>query len=92
MASWCMQWVSLYQYAQFKKDQVTGEFAARMEVKYAYKVVVGRPKEKTLLEELDWNGRMILKVFLKKQIKNLTTQFIWFTKGRLLINKIVDHN
>jgi len=37
-----------------------------MEVKYAYKVVVGRPKEKILLEELDRNGRMRLKELLNR--------------------------
>jgi hypothetical protein len=63
-----------------------------MEVNYTYRFVVGRPKEKTLLEELDRNGRMISKYFLKKQIKNLMTEFIWFTKGRLLINKIVKQD
>jgi len=37
-----------------------------MEVKYAYKVVVGRSKGKILLEELDRNGRMILKELLNR--------------------------
>jgi hypothetical protein len=63
-----------------------------MEFKYVHKVVVGQPKEKTLLEQLDRKGRIILKEFLKKQIKNLRTEFIWFTKGRMLINKIVKQN
>ena len=62
-----------------------------MEVKYAYKVVAVQPKEKILLEELDRNGR-ILKEFLKKKIKILGTEFVWFTKGRLSVNKIIKRN
>jgi maltodextrin utilization protein YvdJ len=69
MASWCVQFVRLYQYGQVKKDQITGALSARMEVKHAYRVVVGRPKKKTLMEELDKNGRMILKEFSKKKLK-----------------------
>jgi hypothetical protein len=51
-----VQFVRIYQYAQFKKNQITGAFNAHVEVKYAYKVVVGQSKEKLLLEELDRYG------------------------------------
>jgi hypothetical protein len=63
-----------------------------MEVKYAYKVVIGRSRENTLMEELGRNGRMIWKELLKKQIKKLRTELIWLVKGRLLINKVVKQN
>jgi hypothetical protein len=62
-----------------------------MEVKYTYKVVIGRPRG-NLMEELGRNERIRWKELLKKQIKKLRTELIYFAKGRLLINKTTKQN